>query len=90
MILYLFYKNVLIGFTLFWYNIFAFHSGQTIYDDFALTLYNVIFTSVPPVLVGVMDVDASLDSGIRQARERGCLLKLEVILHRHIYICSNE
>lgn len=65
MITYFFYKNTFIGISLFFYNLFAFSSGQTIFDDIALSAYNLIFTALPPIVTGVLDLETSLFSGLR-------------------------
>lgn len=57
MILYFFYKNMI--FTIPQY-LFAFingYSGQTLYDDFYITLYNLIFTSIPLVVRAILEQD---------------------------------
>ncbi|CAN6444510.1 unnamed protein product [Victoria cruziana] len=59
MICYFFYKNIAFGFTLFLYEAYASFSGQTIYDDWYLSFYNVFFTSLPVVALGVFDQDVS-------------------------------
>ncbi|CAG9461573.1 unnamed protein product [Pedinophyceae sp. YPF-701] len=57
MVGYFFYKNLVFGLSVFYYNAFAFFSGQFTYDQFYIGLYNVIFTALPPVIVGVLDQD---------------------------------
>jgi len=40
--------------------LFAFingYSGQTLYDDFYITLYNLIFTSIPLVVRAILEQD---------------------------------
>lgn len=59
MICYFFYKNITFGFTLFFFEIFASFSGQTVYNDWFLSLYNVFFTSLPVIALGVFDQDVS-------------------------------
>ena len=55
LITYFFYKNTLFGFTLFWYNGWAFFSGQPCYNDYAMSCYNLFFTSLPIIVVAVLD-----------------------------------
>ncbi|CAN0876633.1 Putative phospholipid-transporting ATPase 9 [Linum grandiflorum] len=57
MICYFFYKNVIFGISLFLYEAYASFSGQTLYNDWFLTLYNVFFTSLPVIALGVFDQD---------------------------------
>ncbi|CAL5186760.1 unnamed protein product [Lathyrus oleraceus] len=59
MICYFFYKNIAFGFTLFLYEIYASFSGQVAYNDWFLSLYNVFFTSLPVIALGVFDQDVS-------------------------------
>ncbi|XP_007037752.2 PREDICTED: putative phospholipid-transporting ATPase 9 isoform X1 [Theobroma cacao] len=59
MICYFFYKNIAFGFTIFFYEIYASFSGQAVYNDWYLSLYNVFFTSLPVIALGVFDQDIS-------------------------------
>ncbi|BAF19585.1 Os06g0488600, partial [Oryza sativa Japonica Group] len=59
MICYFFYKNVTFGVTIFLYEAFASFSGKPAYNDWFLSLYNVIFTSLPVIALGVFDQDVS-------------------------------
>ncbi|CAG8467752.1 4457_t:CDS:10 [Acaulospora colombiana] len=55
LILYSFYKNITLYMTQFWY---AFHngfSGQVIYESWTITYYNVLFTVLPPMVIGIFD-----------------------------------
>ncbi|KAE8688963.1 putative phospholipid-transporting ATPase 11 [Hibiscus syriacus] len=59
MICYFFYKNIAFGFTIFFFEIYASFSGQAVYNDWFLSLYNVFFTSLPVIALGVFDQDVS-------------------------------
>ncbi|XP_022137399.1 putative phospholipid-transporting ATPase 9 [Momordica charantia] len=59
MICYFFYKNIVFGFTLFFFGMYASFSGQSVYNDWFLSLYNVFFTSLPVIALGVFDQDVS-------------------------------
>ncbi|CAI9096335.1 OLC1v1032445C2 [Oldenlandia corymbosa var. corymbosa] len=59
MICYFFYKNIVFGFTVFLYEAYASFSGQPAYNDWFLSLYNVFFTSLPVIALGVFDQDVS-------------------------------
>ncbi|XP_074302179.1 putative phospholipid-transporting ATPase 4 isoform X1 [Silene latifolia] len=61
MICYFFYKNIAFGLTLFYFEIFAGFSGQTIYDDWYSLSFNVILTSLPVISLGVFEQDVSSD-----------------------------
>ncbi|CAA6665564.1 unnamed protein product [Spirodela intermedia] len=57
MICYFFYKNIMFGFTLFWYEAHASFSGQPAYNDWYISFYNLAFTSLPVIALGVFDQD---------------------------------
>ncbi|KAK7306980.1 hypothetical protein VNO77_39646 [Canavalia gladiata] len=59
MICYFFYKNITFGFTLFLYEVYASFSGLPAYNDWFLSLYNVLFSSLPVIALGVFDQDVS-------------------------------
>ncbi|XP_049649675.1 phospholipid-transporting ATPase VD isoform X2 [Accipiter gentilis] len=58
MVLYFFYKNVAYVNLLFWYQFFCGFSGTSMTDYWILILFNLLFTSVPPIVYGVLDKDA--------------------------------
>ncbi|KAL6726764.1 hypothetical protein Aduo_008700 [Ancylostoma duodenale] len=60
-ILYFFYKNAMFVFTIFWYQIFNGFSSQVPIDPIYLMVYNLLFTSVPSLLYGCLEQDASAD-----------------------------
>nr|GEX60240.1 phospholipid-transporting ATPase 3 [Tanacetum cinerariifolium] len=57
---YFFYKNLTFTLTQFWYTFQTGYSGQRFYDDWCQSLYNVIFTALPVVIVGLLDKDVSV------------------------------
>jgi magnesium-transporting ATPase (P-type) len=57
MICFFFFKNLLFGITLFVVNAFTTFSGQYIYSDVYMTLFNVIFTALTPIVIGIFDRD---------------------------------
>ncbi|KAA8540273.1 hypothetical protein F0562_024164 [Nyssa sinensis] len=59
MICYFFYKNIAFGLTLFYFEAFAAFSGQSVYDDWYMLLFNVILTSLPVISLGVFEQDVS-------------------------------
>ncbi|KAI3733581.1 hypothetical protein L6452_13025 [Arctium lappa] len=56
---YFFYKNLTFTLTQFWYTFHTGYSGQRFYDDWFQSLYNVIFTALPVIIVGLLDKDVS-------------------------------
>ncbi|XP_072313283.1 phospholipid-transporting ATPase VD isoform X2 [Eucyclogobius newberryi] len=61
MILYFIYKNVMYVNLLFWYQFFCGFSGSVMTNAWVLILFNLIFTSVPPLIYGVLDQDSPVD-----------------------------
>ncbi|CEP15033.1 hypothetical protein [Parasitella parasitica] len=59
MIFFYFYKNVAMYLTQFWYAIFNGFSGQTLYESWTMSCFNVFFTLLPPMAIGVFDQFAS-------------------------------
>lgn len=59
MICYFFFKNIAFGFSLFLYEAHAAFSAQPAYNDWFLSFYNVFFSSLPVVALGVFDQDVS-------------------------------
>ncbi|XP_042035935.1 phospholipid-transporting ATPase 1-like isoform X2 [Salvia splendens] len=57
MILYNFYRNVVLVFVLFWYALFTGFTLTTAITDWSSVLYTVIYTSLPTIVVGVLDKD---------------------------------
>lgn len=56
---YFFYKNLTFTLTQFWFTFQTGFSGQRFYDDWFQSLYNVIFTALPVIMVGLFDKDVS-------------------------------
>ncbi|KAF8813752.1 Ca-transporting ATPase [Phlegmacium glaucopus] len=55
LILYSFYKNIVLYMTQFWYSFFNNFSGQIAYESWTLSMYNVVFTVLPPLVIGIFD-----------------------------------
>ncbi|KAF9615285.1 hypothetical protein IFM89_022612 [Coptis chinensis] len=58
-ICYFFYKNVTFGVTVFLFEAYTSFSGQAAYNDWYLSFYNVLFTALPTLALGVLDQDVS-------------------------------
>lgn len=54
-ILYSFYKNITLYITQFWYSFQNAFSGEVIYESWTLSFYNVFFTVMPPLVMGICD-----------------------------------
>ncbi|MBA0840335.1 hypothetical protein Goarm_002924, partial [Gossypium armourianum] len=61
MVLYFVYKNVAFGLTLFYYELYTSFSGEVLYDDWYMTMFNVMLTSLPVIALGVLEQDVSSD-----------------------------
>ncbi|KAE8722026.1 hypothetical protein F3Y22_tig00014444pilonHSYRG00014 [Hibiscus syriacus] len=59
MICYFFFKSITFGFTLFWFEAYTSFSGQPAYNDWYMSSYNVFFTSLPVIALGIFDQDIS-------------------------------
>jgi phospholipid-translocating P-type ATPase (flippase) len=57
LILYCFYKNMILFLTQFWFAALNRFTGQSLYDPWALSLYNLWFTAYPIVVLAVLDKD---------------------------------
>ncbi|KAL0408647.1 UNVERIFIED_CONTAM: Phospholipid-transporting ATPase 3 [Sesamum radiatum] len=56
---YFFYKNLTFTLTQFWFTFHTGFSGQRFYDDWFQSLYNVIFTALPVIIIGLFDKDVN-------------------------------
>ncbi|GMJ05724.1 Aminophospholipid ATPase 9 [Hibiscus trionum] len=65
MVCYFFYKNIAFGFTIFLYEVYTSFSAQPAYNDWYLSLFNVFFSSLPVIAMGVFDQDVSARYCIR-------------------------
>ena len=54
-----FYKNAAFVLTMFWFQLYCGFSGEEFIDQLYLVLFSVLFTSVPPLALGVFDRDFS-------------------------------
>ncbi|GAA5804821.1 hypothetical protein HPULCUR_010329 [Helicostylum pulchrum] len=57
MILTFFYKNIMWTLVLFWYQLMCSFTGTMMFDYSYITLYNLVFTSLPCIIAGVFDQD---------------------------------
>ncbi|KAK8960196.1 putative phospholipid-transporting ATPase 4 [Platanthera guangdongensis] len=61
MVCYFFYKNIAFGLTLFYFEAYTGFSGQSVYEDWYMILFNVILTSLPVISLGVFEQDVPSD-----------------------------
>ncbi|XP_029350384.1 phospholipid-transporting ATPase VD isoform X2 [Echeneis naucrates] len=62
MTLYFIYKNMMYVNLLFWYQFFCGFSGSVMTNSWVLIFFNLLFTSVPPLIHGVLDQDQPADT----------------------------
>ncbi|XP_055080751.1 phospholipid-transporting ATPase VB [Periophthalmus magnuspinnatus] len=61
MVIYFFYKNAANVNLLFWFQFFCGFTANAMIDHWLMIFFNLIFTSVPPVMFGIMDKDVSAE-----------------------------
>uniref|UniRef100_A0A7M4EXE3 Phospholipid-transporting ATPase n=1 Tax=Crocodylus porosus TaxID=8502 RepID=A0A7M4EXE3_CROPO len=57
MVLYFFYKNAMFVALLFWYQFYCGFSGTSMIDQWYLIFFNLLFSSLPQLITGVLDKD---------------------------------
>lgn len=53
--MYFFYKNLTFTLTQFWFTFRTGFSGQRFYDDWFQSLFNVVFTALPVIVLGLFE-----------------------------------
>ena len=79
MIIYFFYKNFVFTIIHFFYGFYNDFSGQTIIDDWFISLYNLLFTSIPLAVRGILDIDLRASDG-----------ELVYLLQSYLYLESRD
>ncbi|XP_050297627.1 probable phospholipid-transporting ATPase IA isoform X3 [Anthonomus grandis grandis] len=59
LILYSFYKNICLYLIELWFAIYSGWSGQILFERWSIGLYNVLFTALPPLAMGLFDKSCS-------------------------------
>ncbi|XP_071965131.1 probable phospholipid-transporting ATPase IM isoform X2 [Antedon mediterranea] len=62
---YFFYKNFAFTLSHFWFAFYCGFSAMAVYDQWFITLYNIVFTSLPVIALGIFDQDVNEDMCIR-------------------------
>ncbi|CAG2109753.1 unnamed protein product [Medioppia subpectinata] len=62
LILYSFYKNIALYILELWFASVSAWSGQAAFERWSLSLYNVIFTAAPPMVIGLFDRQCSAET----------------------------
>ncbi|XP_047316408.1 phospholipid-transporting ATPase 1-like [Impatiens glandulifera] len=71
LVLYNFYRNAVFVLMLFWYVLTTAFSTTSALTDWSSVLYSVIYTSVPTVMVGILDKDLSHKTLLRNPKLYG-------------------
>jgi phospholipid-translocating P-type ATPase (flippase) len=61
LVIFAFYKNMSLYMTQFWFCFHNMFSGQSLYDSWALAMYNLAFTAFPIMALAVFDRDTEAD-----------------------------
>jgi hypothetical protein len=80
-ICYFFYKNIAFGLTIFYFEAFAGFSGQSVYDDWYMILFNVVLTSLPVISLGVFEQDVPSEVCLQV-----CSLEMPYWFHIFIHV----
>eukprot|EP00698_Gefionella_okellyi_P023878 TRINITY_DN827_c0_g1_i1.p1 TRINITY_DN827_c0_g1~~TRINITY_DN827_c0_g1_i1.p1 ORF type:complete len:1107 (-),score=195.10 TRINITY_DN827_c0_g1_i1:3170-6490(-) len=54
---YSFYKNIAFSLPLFFFGLYSGFSAQTVYDSWLMMVFNIVYTSVPILVVAIIDKD---------------------------------
>lgn len=65
LILYSFYKNICLYVIELWYAIYSGWSGQIIFERWSIGFYNVFFTALPPLAMGLFDKTCSAETMLK-------------------------
>lgn len=79
LILFNFYKNILLVLPQFWYGLFNHFSSVTIYDPWVHQLYNVAFTSAPIMIFAIFDQQYSVSRSLTEPQ------LYHLGLHNHLF-----
>jgi len=61
-VLYSFYKNITLYVIELWFAIYSYWSGQVIYERWTIGMFNILFTSLPPLALGIFDKTCSSET----------------------------
>uniref|UniRef100_H2ZKG0 Phospholipid-transporting ATPase n=1 Tax=Ciona savignyi TaxID=51511 RepID=H2ZKG0_CIOSA len=86
MVLYFFYKNAAFVFLIFWFQILCGFSGGNMIEQSYLLIFNLIFTSVPPLVNGVLDKDIDAATLLKKPELYMQGIKDELYLQRTFWI----
>lgn len=64
LICYMFYKNIGMSLTMFWFNFFCAFSGEKMYTEGAIQFFNLFYTSIPILLYATYDKDVAPEDAV--------------------------
>uniref|UniRef100_A0A8C3FZ75 Phospholipid-transporting ATPase n=1 Tax=Chrysemys picta bellii TaxID=8478 RepID=A0A8C3FZ75_CHRPI len=65
---YFFYKNFSFTLVHFWFGFFCGFSAQTVYDQWFITLFNIVYASLPVLAMGLFDQDVNEQNSMDYAK----------------------
>ncbi|XP_064192577.1 probable phospholipid-transporting ATPase IM isoform X1 [Anguilla rostrata] len=65
---YFFYKNFAFTLVHFWFGFFCGFSAQTVYDQWFITLFNIVYTSLPVLAMGMFDKDVNEQNSLQHPK----------------------
>lgn len=80
-ICYFFYKNIAFGLTLFYFEVYAGFSGQSVYNDMYMILFNVLLTSLPVIALGVFEQDVSSEVCLQVSESFGSVKSSYLLIY---------
>ena len=64
LVCYMFYKNILMSLSMFWFNFLCAFSGEKMYTEGAIQFFNLFYTSIPILLYATYDKDVAVADAI--------------------------
>lgn len=64
-ILYSFYKNICLYVIELWYAFYNYWSGQVLFERWTIGMYNIFFTSMPPIAMGIFDHQCTAETRLK-------------------------
>ena len=85
MILYFFYKNFLFTIPQFFFGFYSAFSGQTVFDDYFVSLYNLIFTALPLLFKALLEQDViELSNEYPDSKDKFDTDELKTYITKHV------
>ncbi|PFH38209.1 hypothetical protein BESB_005500 [Besnoitia besnoiti] len=72
LVLYMFYKNLVLVLPMFFFGFLSVFSGQKFYFEYLYQMYNVVFTAIPITLYGVFDQDVDKQLSLKYPQLYRC------------------